>query len=208
MPLNTIILIGFRIVSWLLGSVLRLCASHFSLYLVMWLDGSMPHAIINLIYRFRNGINCHRKFCHVTVVDLSIGRPSCRCLQLLGQSKYMLPNRKFGSFKYNNCAIIFPCNRLTYQLLPCHWQNLMYSEKIYTTVNIWQYDIHIESQTCCYQGTYLSSTNKTDRHDITEILLKVALTAITLTPRISLFWHNVHVYRYMFNNLILTTIKH
>ena len=27
-------------------------------------------------------------------------------------------------------------------------------------------------------GTGLSSTNKTDRHDITEILLKVALNAI------------------------------
>ena len=31
-------------------------------------------------------------------------------------------------------------------------------------------------------GTLVSSTNKTDRHDITEILLKVALNTITLTP--------------------------
>ena len=30
-------------------------------------------------------------------------------------------------------------------------------------------------------GTLVSSTNKTDRHDITEILLKVVLTTITLT---------------------------
>jgi hypothetical protein len=30
--------------------------------------------------------------------------------------------------------------------------------------------------------TPVSSTNKTDRHDITEILLKVALNTITLTP--------------------------
>jgi hypothetical protein len=29
--------------------------------------------------------------------------------------------------------------------------------------------------------TPVSSTNKTDRHDITEILLKVALNTITLT---------------------------
>jgi hypothetical protein len=29
------------------------------------------------------------------------------------------------------------------------------------------------------QGTPVSSTNKTDRHDITEILLKVALNTIT-----------------------------
>ena len=31
-------------------------------------------------------------------------------------------------------------------------------------------------------GTPVSSNNKTDRHDITEILLKVALNTITLTP--------------------------
>ena len=33
-------------------------------------------------------------------------------------------------------------------------------------------------------GTLVSSTNKTNRHDITEILLKVALSTITLTPNI------------------------
>jgi hypothetical protein len=33
-------------------------------------------------------------------------------------------------------------------------------------------------------GTTASSTNKTDRHDITEILLKVALNTITLTHSI------------------------
>jgi len=31
-------------------------------------------------------------------------------------------------------------------------------------------------------GTLVSSTNKTDRHDITEILLIVALNTITLNP--------------------------
>jgi hypothetical protein len=31
-------------------------------------------------------------------------------------------------------------------------------------------------------GTPISSTNKNDRHDITEILLKVSLSTITLTP--------------------------
>jgi hypothetical protein len=30
-------------------------------------------------------------------------------------------------------------------------------------------------------GTPVSSTNKTDRHDITEILLKVALNTTTIT---------------------------
>jgi hypothetical protein len=37
-------------------------------------------------------------------------------------------------------------------------------------------------QVCGFLGVLrLSSTNKTDRHDITEILLKVALNTITLT---------------------------
>ena len=33
------------------------------------------------------------------------------------------------------------------------------------------------------QSTLVSSTNKTDSHDITEIWLKVALNTITLTPK-------------------------
>ena len=38
--------------------------------------------------------------------------------------------------------------------------------------------------TCSRPGFYLvSSTNKTDRHDITEILLKVALNTIALTNK-------------------------
>ena len=34
-------------------------------------------------------------------------------------------------------------------------------------------------------GTLVSSTNKTDRHDIAEILLIVALNTITLNPLLS-----------------------
>jgi len=34
-----------------------------------------------------------------------------------------------------------------------------------------------------FPGTPVSSTNKTDRHDITEILLKVALNITTLNPQ-------------------------
>jgi hypothetical protein len=37
---------------------------------------------------------------------------------------------------------------------------------------------------CFSPGTPVSTTNKTDRHDITEILLKVALTTITLNSPI------------------------
>jgi hypothetical protein len=38
-------------------------------------------------------------------------------------------------------------------------------------------------------GTPVSSTNKTDRHDIAEILLKVALNTITRTPNTTLKVH-------------------
>jgi hypothetical protein len=37
-------------------------------------------------------------------------------------------------------------------------------------------------------GTPVSSTNKTDRHDIIEILLKVPLNTITLTLNISMYF--------------------
>ena len=35
--------------------------------------------------------------------------------------------------------------------------------------------------------------NKTDRHDINEILLKVALNTITLTPKLGKFWFFYHL---------------
>jgi hypothetical protein len=41
----------------------------------------------------------------------------------------------------------------------------------------------------------VSSTNKTDRHDITEILLKVALNTITLTPNPNIY---IYMYHYVF----------
>jgi hypothetical protein len=40
-------------------------------------------------------------------------------------------------------------------------------------------------------GTTVSSTNKTDCHDITEILLKVVLNTITLTHRHELMYYNL-----------------
>ena len=41
-------------------------------------------------------------------------------------------------------------------------------------------------------GTLVSSTNKTDCNNITEILLKVVLNTITLALRI---WHSKHIFR-------------
>jgi hypothetical protein len=40
---------------------------------------------------------------------------------------------------------------------------------------------------CFSPGIPVSYTNKTDRHDITEILLKVALNTITLTLTLSAY---------------------
>jgi len=40
-------------------------------------------------------------------------------------------------------------------------------------------------------GTPVASTNKTDRHDIAEILLKVALSTITLTPSPNILFFNM-----------------
>ena len=55
-------------------------------------------------------------------------------------------------------------------------------------------------------GTPVSTTNKTVRHDITEILLKVALNTRTLT----LVSHAVYLYIFRPNNIvnILTTLFH
>jgi hypothetical protein len=38
-----------------------------------------------------------------------------------------------------------------------------------------------------FSGTPVSSTNKTDRHDITEILLKVTLNTLTLTLKKTIY---------------------
>ena len=46
-------------------------------------------------------------------------------------------------------------------------------------------------------GTPASSTNKTDRHNITEILWKVVLNTITLTP-FQLYLEQIYIYIYIY----------
>jgi hypothetical protein len=60
------------------------------------------------------------------------------------------------------------------------------------------------------QGTPVSSTNKTDHQDITEILLKVALSIITVTP---LWWYFVFKtcfiwYILVSNNIVIAQLKY
>ena len=47
---------------------------------------------------------------------------------------------------------------------------------------------------CFSSDTLVSSTNKIDRHDIPEILLKVALNTIALTQEIMFFLSNIKDY--------------
>jgi hypothetical protein len=52
----------------------------------------------------------------------------------------------------------------------------------FTTTFVLSYNSAISAAGLWFSpGTPVSSTNKTDRHDITEILLTVALNTITLT---------------------------
>jgi hypothetical protein len=50
------------------------------------------------------------------------------------------------------------------------------------------------------RGTPVSSTNKTDRHDIAEILLKVALNTITQTKNYSFFECHFFLFSYRSSN--------
>ena len=53
-------------------------------------------------------------------------------------------------------------------------------------------------------GTPISSANKTDRHDITEILLKVALNTITLTQKYCNWngWKQYYLYILFCENML------
>ena len=72
-------------------------------------------------------------------------------------------------------------------LVRCTWYNIMW----------WSL-----SETCCRfsLGTLVSSTNKTNHHDITEILFKVALNTITLA---SLFNPSITAWNLLSDNFIL-----
>ena len=54
-----------------------------------------------------------------------------------------------------------------------------------------------------FQGTPVSSTNKTDRHDIAEILLKVTLSTINQNQTLDKWRHQFSIYTYfLFQNII------
>jgi hypothetical protein len=80
--------------------------------------------------------------------------------------------------------------------------------------------ILISTETCCLltlsylitgplisRGNLVSFTNKTDRHNITEILLKVVLNTITLTPYSIFFTNAIFFYIYISNQISTTFDK-
>ena len=86
-----------------------------------------------------------------------------QCIYLTRSTRITSWSWSYGSWIFN-----YPCNQCLPSLelwvrIPFRWGVL-------------------DTTLCDELGTAVSSTNKTDRHDITEILLKVALNTITLTP--------------------------
>ena len=62
------------------------------------------------------------------------------------------------------------------------WVNILLITR-WTRCNIMLYTLAVLLTGLCFSpGTHVSSTNKTDRHDIAEILLTVALNTITPNP--------------------------
>ena len=58
-----------------------------------------------------------------------------------------------------------------------------------------------------FSGTPVSSTNKTDRHDIAEILLKVTLSTINQNQTLGK-WHQFSIYTYfLFQNVITSLLR-
>jgi hypothetical protein len=56
-------------------------------------------------------------------------------------------------------------------------------------------------------GTPISTINKTDFHDITELLLKVALNTITLKPMLGIHWPWCCWYQYRYIDIMITNFK-
>ena len=74
------------------------------------------------------------------------------------------------NYLWNQCLSPLKLCIRTPFMVRCTWYNIMWSICQWLVVGRW-----------FSPGTPVSSTNKTDCHNITEILLKVVLNAITLT---------------------------
>ena len=83
------------------------------------------------------------------------------------------------------------------------WSYNRWITTTYTISVYHHYSCEFKSVTCdrsvVFPGPSVSSTNKTDRHDITEILLKVALNTITIisNKRVPYIFMSIYLYRVM-----------
>ena len=68
---------------------------------------------------------------------------------------------------------------------PCSWQGVL-DTTLCVKVCLW-----LATGRWFSLGALVSSTNKTDCHDITEILLKVALNTINLNPPSLILWYKI-----------------
>ena len=83
---------------------------------------------------------------------------------------------------------IFEQNKLVKMVQKLHWLFKFYPGKQMYNAKTTNSDQVCQWFATCWwfsPGTPISSTNKTDRHNIAEILLKVALNTITITPKIT-----------------------
>jgi hypothetical protein len=140
----------------------------------------------------------------------------CNIYDLVYSAKinvFISNNLKICETYYHCRAIMFvigwyQCNRCLSQLMSGVWISLIAR---CTRCNIIVYQWVVAGQWFS-PGTPISSTNKTDGHDIAEILLVVMLNTITLpychcSRVIILLWkyeRNQHTFVYMYLNLIYT----
>ena len=101
---------------------------------------------------------------------------------IIGEIVYLILEKWGPSWSYGSCIYNYLCNQYLSPLTL--WVQIQPRRGVL--------DITLCDKVCQWlaagrwfsRGTQVSSTNKTDHHDINEILLKVALNTITLTLHI------------------------
>ena len=89
----------------------------------------------------------------------------------------MVNNSLLGVVVLDRCKAIFP-----------HLEILSVRIPLGDEYSIQHYVIMFVSDGCFFPDTSVSSTNKTDRYNIAEILFNMTLNTTTLTPKLHLFY--------------------
>jgi len=112
--------------------------------------------------------NCELVFCQKNTMDSDFYFCSKNCT-----SDNYLINWSYGSWMYSNL-----CNQFLSPLKL--WVRILLIAGVLDTTFYDQVFQWFATDRRLYPGTLVSSAKKTDRHDLTEILLKVALNTINL----------------------------